>query len=116
MKKTTERSTEDLPIFVGKWTVNILFALHESPHRHGQLQRRLKGASQRMLTRTLRNLESTKLITRGAAGSNGRGVEYSLTQLGTTFMAPLTSMCQWARQNRKDISAEIRLVETREKR
>ncbi len=109
--KTTERSKADPPIFVGKWTVQILFELHERPHRHGQLQRRLRGVSQRMLTRTLRNLESTGLIARNLTGSNGRGIEYSLTELGRTFIAPLTSMCQWARQNRKDVSAEIRLTE-----
>lgn len=101
----------DPPIFVGKWTVQILFALHEAPHRHAQLQRRLRQASQRMLTRTLRNLQSTGMIARKLTGSSGRGVEYSLTELGRTFMTPLTSMCRWARENRKDISAEIRLTE-----
>ena len=110
--RTTERSKADPPIFVGKWTVQILFGLHKSPHRHGQLQRQLRGVSQRMLTRTLRNLESTGLVARNLTGSNDRGVEYSLTELGRTFIAPLTSVCQWARQNRKDISAEIRLTET----
>jgi DNA-binding HxlR family transcriptional regulator len=90
MKNTTERSKADPPIFIGRWTVSILFALHERPHRHGQLQLRLRAISQRMLTRTLRNLESTGLITRSAAGSNGRGVEYSLTELGRTFITPLT--------------------------
>ena len=63
------------------------------------------------LTRTLRNLESSGLIERNSASSNGNAVEYSLTGLGKTFIAPLTSMCQWARQNHKDISAEIRLIE-----
>jgi DNA-binding HxlR family transcriptional regulator len=101
----------DPPIFIGKWTVQILFALHQAPHRHAQLQRRLSHASQRMLTRTLRNLQSTGLIARNSTGSSGRGVEYSLTELGKTFITPLTSMCRWARQNRKAISAEIRLTE-----
>jgi DNA-binding HxlR family transcriptional regulator len=109
---TTKTLKAGPPIFVGKWTVEILFSLNEEPHRHAQLQRRLKKVSQRMLTRTLRNLESTGLIARNLTGSNGRGVEYSLTELGRTFIAPLTSMCQWAQQNRKDISAEICLTET----
>lgn len=109
--RRTERSKADPPIFVGRWTVEVLFELHGKPHRHGQLQSRLRGVSQRMLTRTLRNLESTGLIVRNFVGSNGRGVEYSLTELGRTFITPLTSMCQWARQNRKDISAEIRLTQ-----
>ena len=46
-----------------------------------------------MLTRSLRNLEPTGLIARNLLGQNGRGVEYLLTELGRTFMAPLRSMC-----------------------
>lgn len=112
--RTKPTAKADPPVFIGRWTVNILFALHENPHRHGQLQTRLKGASQRMLTRTLRNLESTGLVARNLIGSNGRGVEYSLTELGRTFIAPLESMCHWAQQNRKDISAEIHIVNARQ--
>lgn len=99
------------PIFIGRWTTEILFSLKEKPYRHGQLLRRLPSVSQRMLTRTLRSLESTRLIARSEAGPDARTVEYSLTQLGKTFIAPLGSMCQWARQHRKEITAELRLVE-----
>ena len=99
------------PIFVGKWTSQILFSLHERPHRHGQLQRRLRSVSQRMLTRTLRHLESSRLITRNVNGPDARAVEYSLTGMGKTFIAPLTSMCRWARQHRKDINAELKILE-----
>ena len=51
-------------IFIGRWTPRILFSLRERPYRHGQLRRRLGRASQRMMTRTLRNLESAGLIAR----------------------------------------------------
>jgi hypothetical protein len=48
-------------IFIGRGqgTPKVLFALKEKPYRHGQLRRRVGSVSQRMLTRTLRNLEST---------------------------------------------------------
>lgn len=108
----SETSKADPPIFIGKWTVKILFLLNERPYRHGQLQRRLRGVSQRMLTRTLRNLESTRLITRGTTSSDARAVEYALTDLGKTFIEPLDSMCRWAKRHRKDVSAEVRLVDT----
>jgi DNA-binding HxlR family transcriptional regulator len=49
-------------IFVGRWTPKVLFSLKGRPHRHGQLRRRIGRVSQRILTRTLRNLESTGLI------------------------------------------------------
>jgi DNA-binding HxlR family transcriptional regulator len=77
-------------IFVGRWTVNILLCLQERPHRHTELRRCLENVSQRMLTRNLRNLESTGLISRREIKSKVMGVEYSLTELGKTFIRPLT--------------------------
>jgi DNA-binding HxlR family transcriptional regulator len=65
MKMKAIKGSKLIPtIFVGKWTVKVLFSLHERPYRHGQLRRRVGSVSQRMLTTTLRNLESTRLIAR----------------------------------------------------
>lgn len=74
-----------------------------------ELRRRLQGVSQRMLTRTLRNLESAGIVARIVTESKAIAVEYSLTQLGRTIIAPLKGMCRWAKRYRKDVSAEVRL-------
>jgi DNA-binding HxlR family transcriptional regulator len=97
------------PIFIGKWTPKILFTLKERPYRHGELRRNLGNISRRMLTRTLRNLESTGLVTRRAARSRARAFEYSLTKLGRTIIVPLRGMCRWAKRNSKDVSADVHL-------
>ncbi len=102
-------------IFTGRWTVKIMSSLQEKPRRHGQLRRRLGNVSQRMLTRTLRNLESTGLIARQVTRSKSIAVEYSLTKLGRTFIAPLASICRWANQHHKELSAIVHLLETNEK-
>jgi DNA-binding HxlR family transcriptional regulator len=81
-------------IFIGRWTPKVLFSLKNKPHRHGQLRRGIGTVSQRMLTRTLRNLESTGLITRRVTASRSIAVEYSLTQLGRTIIGPLAGMCR----------------------
>lgn len=75
------------PIFIGKWTPQILFSLKGRPRRHGELRRHLGRVSQRMLTRTLRNLESTGPVARRVTASKAIAVEYSLTQLGTNNRA-----------------------------
>ena len=98
-------------IFIGRWTPRILFSLRDRPYRHGQLRRQLGSVSQRMLTRTLRNLESAGLIARRVTQSKAIAVEYSLTQMGRTIIAPLRGMCRWAKRYRKDVSAEVRLRE-----
>jgi DNA-binding HxlR family transcriptional regulator len=98
-------------IFIGRWTPKILFSLKERPYRHGQLRRQLGSISQRMLTRTLRNLESAGLVDRRVTQSNAISVEYSLTERGRTIIVPLRGMCRWAKRYRKDVSAEVHLRE-----
>src|SRR5437879_260357 len=95
------------PIFISRWTPKVLFSLKERPHRHGELRRHLGSVSQRMLTRTLRNLESTGLIARRVTRSKAIAVEYSLTQLGRTIIAPLRGMCRWARRYFREVNADV---------
>jgi DNA-binding HxlR family transcriptional regulator len=79
-------------------------------HRQGgQLRRHVGSVSQRMLTRTLRNLESTGLIARRVTRSKAIAVEYSLTRLGRTLIAPLRGMCRWAKRYRKGVTADVYL-------
>jgi len=97
------------PIFIGRWTPKVLFSLKEGPYRHVELRRNVGDVSQPMLTRTLRNLESTGLIARRPARSRARAVEYSLTRLGRTIIVPLRGMCRWAERYSKDVSADVHL-------
>lgn len=99
------------PMFIGRWTPKILFSLNERPYRHGQLKRRVGTVSQRMLTRTLRKLEATGLITRRVTGSKTVAVEYSLTPAGRTIIVPLGGMCRWARRHGRRVTAEVRIPE-----
>jgi len=108
---TKQRLKSPAPIFIGRWTPEILFSLKERPRRHGELRRDLGGVSQRMLTRTLRSLESTGLINKRVTRSKTIAVEYSLTGLGKTIIAPLKGMCRWATRYRKDVSAQVHLPE-----
>jgi len=96
-------------ILIGKWTARVMFSLKNGSRRHGQLRRELQHISQRMLTRTLRNLECSGLIARKTTRSKSLAVEYSLTKLGRTFIVPLDRICRWADGNQKEITAVVRL-------
>jgi DNA-binding HxlR family transcriptional regulator len=110
MKDKPQPFSEGAPtLFIGKWTVKVLYLLKERPHRHGQLRRRLGTVSQRMLTRTLRNLEATGLIARRVTQSRSIAVEYSLTKLGKTFIGPLNSICRWSDRHGRGVNAVINL-------
>ena len=39
------------------WTMLVIVALEDGPHRFGAVRRRVEGVSQKMLTKTLRKLE-----------------------------------------------------------
>ena len=110
--KAMPGTTGMTPLFIGRWTPRILFSLKRKPYRHGQLRRRVGGVSQRMLTRTLRNLEATGLIARRVTGSKTIAVEYSLTPTGKSIIAPLGRMCRWAKRHRRTVSAEVRLLDS----
>lgn len=109
--KTEQGSKTVASIYIGRWTPKVLFSLKDRPYRHGRLRRRIGSVSQRMLTRTLRNLESTGLIVRRVTGTKALAVEYSLTRLGKTLIAPLKGMCRWSRRHGRRVSAEVRLME-----
>ena len=110
---TAQGSKTASSIFIGRWTPKVLFSLAERAHPHGQLRRRLGSISQRMLTRTLRNLESTGLIERRVTRSKAIAVENSLTQLGRTIIAPLGGMCRWARRYGRNVTADVSPPEVR---
>ena len=99
-------------VFIGRWTPKILFSLRDGPYRHGQLRRQLGSVSQRLLTRTLRNLESVGLIDRRVTQSRAITVEYSLTNLGRTIIAPLGGICRWAKRRRRKVTADVTLSNT----
>src|SRR5215831_8074919 len=102
-------ASETLPtLVIGKWTVKVIYSLKKKPHRHGEL-RRLGSVSQRMLTRTLRNLESAGLIDRQVTRTKSVAVEYSLTKLGRSFVTPLRGVCHWAERHHKELGAIVRL-------
>lgn len=110
--KSDQGSKMVTPIFIGRWTPKVSFSLKERPYRHGQLRRRLGRVSRRMLTRTLRNLESTGLIARRVSRTKVLAVEYSLTRAGRTIIAPLRGMCRWARRHRSEATADVHVQET----
>ena len=83
-----------------KWTVLVVSELGQGPKRFNEIRRALGSISQRMLTLTLRALERDGLVTRTVHPTIPPRVEYDLTRLGHSLLAPVSSLGLWARQNR----------------
>jgi DNA-binding HxlR family transcriptional regulator len=82
-----------------KWTVMIVSSLAEGPVRFNALQRDVEGISHRMLTLTLRGLESDGLVTRTVYPTVPPKVEYELTNIGQSLILPLKTLLEWAESN-----------------
>ena len=85
-----------LEVFGGKWKGIILFyLLNDGPIRFNELQRRVHGITQRMLTKQLKDLQASGLVHREAYPEVPPRVEYSLTEKGKTLKPVLLSLRKW---------------------
>ena len=87
-----------------KWTVLIVVTLSKGPMRFNELRRAVDGISQRMLTLTLRGLERDGFATRTVFPTVPPRVDYALTELGKTLIAPLTAIGTWAIAHREAVA------------
>lgn len=86
-------------VFGGKFKFLILWTLRDGAKRFKELQRDLGDLTQSTLTKQLRELEADELIIRCAYQAIPPKVEYSLTELGKSFLPILESMSDWGAQH-----------------
>lgn len=87
-----------------KWSLLIVSILSAGPVRFNELRRRIDGISQRMLTRTLRDLERDGLVTRTVTPTMPPSVEYALSDLGRSLLVPANALVSWIMTNHPQIS------------
>lgn len=78
-----------------KWKLLIIRNLLERPWRFKELQKSLEGISQKVLTDSLRSMESDGIIVRTVYPEVPPRVEYSLSKLGESLRPILDSMGQF---------------------
>lgn len=88
-----------------RWTVLIVAALEDGPQRFSHLLRTVEGISQKMLTQTLRALEADGLVLRTVHAEIPPRVEYELTPLGRSLLAPLGALIDWATEHMGEVDA-----------
>ena len=84
----------------GKWKPILLFHLLDGLKRYSELQRLVPAASDRMLTRSLRELEADGLVSRTIHAEVPPRVEYALTDDGRSLVPILQAMSEWGGQRR----------------
>ena len=96
--------TEVLSRVGDKWSMQVVMSLGAGALRFNVLRRAIDGISQRMLTRTLRNLERDGLVSRTVTPSVPPRVDYALTPLGRSLVEPVSALGQWAIAQREAIA------------
>jgi DNA-binding HxlR family transcriptional regulator len=89
-------SRRALDLIADKWVVLTLYAIGAGINRHGQLRRQIEGVTQKMLTKTLRDLEHSGLVQRKDFDEVPPHVEYALTDLGHSLLGVVQHLCDWA--------------------
>ena len=93
-----------LRLLMGPWTTHILWELCRGPTRFGELKRRVRGISAKMLTERLRMLEQAGVVYRHYLPSIPPQVTYGLTQRGEELRGVLDGLShialRWQEQDR----------------
>jgi DNA-binding HxlR family transcriptional regulator len=82
-----------------RWIVMVLRELEGGTMRYKALHRRLGPISHKMLTHSLRRLESAGMVRRRAHRSVPPSVDYELTTMGAQLLGNLAALERWAREN-----------------
>src|SRR5262245_32085404 len=87
-----------------KWTLLVIDVLGEDGElRFTRLRERVGGVSQKMLTKTLRQLERDGLVTRRVHAVVPPRVDYRLTRLGESLGEALCPMWLWVEKHMKAV-------------
>ncbi|MBC7928350.1 MAG: helix-turn-helix transcriptional regulator [Bryobacteraceae bacterium] len=90
-----------IDVIGGKWKPLILFALKDQTLRFEQLRRHVRGATQKVLTEQLRQLEASAIVQRTVVAGSQPHVEYSLTVYGETLRPALLALAEWGARHRQ---------------
>lgn len=87
----------------GKWTGSVLWHLKDGPVRFNDLARMIGGASKKMITERLRQLEAQGLVTRQVMETAPISVQYEITEFGRTALGFLEELRKWSESLPEDM-------------
>ncbi len=86
-------------IIGGKWKGSILWHLQDGPVRFNDLARQLGGASKKMVTQRLKEMEEIGLVKRKVLSTRPVAVAYEITEFGRSSLTVLEQLKEWAEDN-----------------
>lgn len=94
----------------GRWMLPVLYHLHHAntAMRFGQLRRAVGEVTPTELTKTLRLLETTGIVTRRIYPEVPVRVEYELTEMGQSLKKPINSLADWLQTHGAELQRRLR--------
>lgn len=87
-------------VISGKWKILIIWYIsYYKMQRFNELFRRLEGITQSTLAKQLHELENDGFIHRKIYAEVPPRVEYTLTEMGMSFLPILNRMREWSEEN-----------------
>ena len=97
---------EILDLIADKWTLLVIEVLSEDRElRFTRLQERIGGISQKMLTKTLRQMERYGFVTRHVHPVIPPHVDYRITELGESLGEAVCGIWEWKLKNQDRVTA-----------
>ncbi|GAA2784467.1 helix-turn-helix domain-containing protein [Saccharopolyspora taberi] len=82
-----------------RWTTLVVLFLEPGPMRFTKLRGAIGGVAPKVLTQTLRAMERDGLLTRTVHAEVPPRVDYELTDLGRSLLAPIRAVTAWAERH-----------------
>lgn len=114
MEKSVERgnvlasacpSRQILQHLTSRWGTLVLVSLHSGTKRFSELRRAIDGVSERMLTKTLQELEADGMLIRKSYNTVPPQVDYTLTEFGAQASNKMFELVDWLEMNLGNILA-----------
>ncbi|ERH28555.1 transcriptional regulator, HxlR family [Aggregatibacter sp. oral taxon 458 str. W10330] len=114
MEKSVERgnvlasacpSRQILQHLTSRWGALVLVSLHSGTKRFSELRRAIDGVSERMLTKTLQELEADGMLIRKSYNTVPPQVDYTLTEFGAQASNKMFELVDWLEMNLGNILA-----------
>lgn len=98
-----------LAVIGGKWKPIILYHLHPSPRRFGELRRLVAGISEKVLIQQLRELVEAGVLVRHDYREVPPKVDYAVTPFGKTLVEALMPLCAWGNEHRVQVETRVQV-------
>jgi len=94
-------------IVYGKWKMHLIYYIGEGIQRPGELQRKIPGASRRVLNIQLNQLEEHEIVSKTIYPQMPPKVEYYLTDLGKSLSPLLSALGHWGDTNKEKLQSTL---------